>query len=84
VSGLSGTCAALSFTARGYRVVTDGNTEFTKGPCKRLSNGMQIDLAGERQQSGSVYARRIELERKGFRDARAAPAVGQRCNEVPN
>jgi Domain of unknown function (DUF5666) len=64
VSGLSGTCPALSFTARGNRVVTDGNTEFAKGPCKRLSNGMQIDLAGERQPSGIVYARRIELEKE--------------------
>jgi hypothetical protein len=64
VSGLSGTCPALSFTAGGNRVVTDGNTEFAKGPCKRLSNGMQIDLAGERQPSGIVYARRIELEKE--------------------
>jgi hypothetical protein len=64
VSGLSGTCPALSFTAGRYRVVTDGNTEFTKGPCKRLSNGMQIDLAGELQSSGTVYARRIELEKE--------------------
>ena len=63
MSGLSGTCPALSFTAGGYRVVTDDNTEFTKGPCKRLSNGMRIDLAGERQSSGTVYARRIELEK---------------------
>jgi len=64
VSGLSGTCPVLSFSAGGYRVVTDGNTDFTKGPCKRLSNGMQIDLAGERQPSGNVYARRIELEKE--------------------
>jgi Domain of unknown function (DUF5666) len=64
VSGLSGTCPALSFTAGRYVVVTDSNTEFTKGPCKRLSNGMQIDLAGELQSSGTVYARRIELEKE--------------------
>ena len=64
MSWLSGTCPALSFTAGGYRIVTDGNTEFTKGPCKRLSNGMKIDLAGERQSSGTVYARRIELEKE--------------------
>jgi hypothetical protein len=63
VSGLSGTCPALSFTAGGNRVVTDGNTEFTKGPCKRLSNGVEIDLTGERQQSGIVYALRIKLEK---------------------
>jgi Viral BACON domain/Domain of unknown function (DUF5666) len=62
VSGLSGTCPALTFTAGGYRVVTDSNTQFTKGPCKRVSNGMEIDLAGQRQPSGTVYARRIELE----------------------
>ena len=61
VSGLSGTCPALSFTAGRYGVVTDGNTNFTRGPCRRLRNGMQIDVAGERQPSGTVYARRIEL-----------------------
>ena len=64
MSGLSGTCPTLSFTAGRYRVVTDGNTEFTKGPCKRLSDGMQIDLAGELQSSGTVYARKIELEKE--------------------
>jgi Domain of unknown function (DUF5666) len=64
VSGLSGTCPALRFTAGGYGVVTDSNTEFTKGPCKRVSNGMEISLAGERQPSGSVSARRIELEKE--------------------
>ncbi|HYJ96213.1 MAG TPA: DUF5666 domain-containing protein [Vicinamibacterales bacterium] len=68
MSGLSGTCPALSFTAGGYRVVTDDNTEFTKGPCKRLSNGMRIDLAGERQ-SGTVYAHRIELEKEKEKDS---------------
>jgi hypothetical protein len=61
VSGLSGTCPALTFTAGGYDVVTDGNTVFTRGPCKRVSNGMEVDLAGERQPGGTVYARRIEL-----------------------
>jgi len=69
VSGLSGTCPALSFTAGGYRIVTDDNTEFTKGPCKRLSNGLRIDLAGERQSNGTVYAHRIELEKEKEKDS---------------
>jgi len=63
VSGLSGACPTLSFTVSGNRVNTDGDTKFTKGPCKKLTNGMGADVAGERRANGTVYATRVELEK---------------------
>jgi len=63
VSGLSGSCPALSFTISGNRVNTDDDTKFTKGPCKKLTNGMGADVVGERRANGTVYATRVELEK---------------------
>jgi hypothetical protein len=44
-------------------VDTDDDTKFTKGPCKRITNGIALDIAGERRTNGTVYAVRIELEK---------------------
>jgi hypothetical protein len=53
----------VSFTMGGYRVNTDDDTKFTKGPCKKLTNGVSADVVGERRGTGSVYAVRVELEK---------------------
>jgi hypothetical protein len=63
VTGLAGTCPSLTFTVSGYRVDTNDNTEFTRGPCKRISNGMVVAIIGDRRPDGTVYAVRIDLER---------------------
>ena len=63
VSDLSGSCPTLTFAVRGYRVDTNDDTKFTKGPCKRITDGISLDIVGERRPSGAVYAVRIELEK---------------------
>jgi hypothetical protein len=45
-------------------VDTNGSTEFAKGPCKRVANGMNVDIVGERRSNGTVYAQRVELEKE--------------------
>jgi hypothetical protein len=62
ISGLSGTCPTLSFTAGSYRVNTDDETKFTRGPCKKLTNGMSVGIVGEQQANKTVYALRVELD----------------------
>jgi hypothetical protein len=61
VSGLSGSCLALRFTAAGQTVVTDANTRFNMGSCSSLRNGMEVEIEGERQSSGNVLANRVRL-----------------------
>ncbi len=63
VSGLSGTCPTLAFTVGGNRVNTDDDTKFNKGPCKQVTNGMNVGITGERRANGTVYATRVELEK---------------------
>jgi len=60
---LSGTCPTLAFTVSGYRVTTDDDTKFTRGPCKKLTNGMEVGIVGERRSNGTVYALRVEVEK---------------------
>ena len=62
VSGLTGTCPALSFTVGGRLVQTDDGTQFTQGNCKHLENGMNIGVTGTLTTGGAVYATAVQLK----------------------
>jgi Domain of unknown function (DUF5666)/Putative binding domain, N-terminal len=62
VSGLSGTCPALTFTVRGRTVRTNGSTDFRGGSCSALRNGDNVDVRGTTQPDGSVLASRVDRE----------------------
>ena len=64
VSGLTGTCPALSFTVGGRLVQTDDGTQFTQGNCKHLENGMDIGVTGTLTTGGAVYATAVQLKGK--------------------
>lgn len=62
VSGLSGTCPAISFTAGGKTVSTSATTVFHKTTCAAVQNLTRVHVRGTLQTNGSVLARRVELE----------------------
>jgi hypothetical protein len=62
VGGLGGSCPSLSFTVRGQSVVTDGSTEFKKGNCRDIRNGVEVKVKGERRGSGPIRAERVEID----------------------
>ncbi|HWV93477.1 MAG TPA: DUF5666 domain-containing protein, partial [Vicinamibacterales bacterium] len=64
VSGLTGTCPALSLTVGGRLVHTDDGTQFTQGNCKHLENGMNIGVTGTLTTGGAVYATAVQLKGK--------------------
>jgi len=63
VDNVEGSCPALSFELRGYDVTTTSATEFSRGPCKDLKDGKDVNLWGEIQADGSVRATRIEFKK---------------------
>jgi hypothetical protein len=61
VSGVQGTCPALTFTLANHTVRTSSATEFTGGPCKDLKNDTRLSLRGTLQSDGSVTASRVSF-----------------------
>ena len=59
MSGLSGACPSLSFTAAGRAVATNASTEFDKTACSAFRNGDRVQVKGNTQSNGSVVARRL-------------------------
>lgn len=62
VSGLTGTCPALTFTVQNTRVTTSSTTAFDDTTCARVANGMRVEVKGARQTDGSVVASRVEAD----------------------
>ena len=63
VDDVDGSCPSLRFELRDRDVFTTSATEFSKGPCKDLRDGKDINLWGEIQANGSVRATRIEFKK---------------------
>ena len=61
VGSLSGSCPSLSFTVRGQAVITDGATDFKKGSCRDIRNGVEVKVKGERRGSGPIRAEKVEV-----------------------
>jgi hypothetical protein len=62
VSGLSGTCPAVTFTLNGATVRTTALTEFKDGGCSALQNGAKAEVKGLKQPDGSVTALVVGVE----------------------
>ncbi|HEY8551296.1 MAG TPA: DUF5666 domain-containing protein, partial [Vicinamibacterales bacterium] len=62
VSGLSGRCPTLRFTAAGVVVTTNEDTRFQGGglQCGELRNGMDVRVRGVGQPNGTVLAERVQ------------------------
>jgi len=61
VSGVTGTCPALSLTIDGKAVVTDDKTTFDGGTCEGLKTATQAAAGGVRQTNGSILAQRVRV-----------------------
>jgi hypothetical protein len=59
VSGLGGTCPALTFTVNSTRVSTNASTQFLKGTCGQLKNGTKVEVEGARLSDGSITAAKV-------------------------
>lgn len=64
VTALSGSCPALQFTVNGRLISTDGRTDFRRGSCSHVANGVEVEVDGRRRSDGSILAGRVTL----FRD----------------
>jgi hypothetical protein len=63
VAGLSGACPALRFAVAGSTITTSERTEFRKGPCKDVANGVEVEVRGSRRIDGTIAAERVELKK---------------------
>jgi hypothetical protein len=61
VSALSGTCPAISFTARNTSVTTTSATRFDDG-CSAVRDGRRVEVRGVRQPNGSIAATRVKID----------------------
>jgi hypothetical protein len=62
ISGLTGTCPALTFTVNGRTIMTTGSTRFDRGGCAAVQNGLRAEVEGTLQANGTVLATEIELD----------------------
>ena len=63
VAGLSGSCPAIRFTIDGIPIRTDSSTDFRRGNCADVRNGMSVRANGIFQSDGTILASRVELNR---------------------
>lgn len=63
VTNLSGGCPSVSFTLGNVVVRTTGGTDFRRGNCSHIVNGLQVEVVGTTQSDGSVLARIVTLDR---------------------
>ena len=62
ISGLSGKCPNVSFTAGGRAIVTDGSTNYPKKvKCGDVRNGQNVAGEGDVQANGAIKATRLEV-----------------------
>jgi len=62
ISGLSGTCPAITFTLAGKTVRATSSTHFKAITCSALANGTKVEVEGTTQPDGSVVAREIKKD----------------------
>ncbi len=65
VSGLTGTCPALSFKVGSTTVVTTAGTQFKGTACSALANGTSVQVEGTKASTGIVTATQVQSEGKG-------------------
>ena len=61
VSGLTGTCPAVSFVVAGTNVTTSAATRFEDGTCSGLRNDTRVEVEGTRM-NGVLVASKVEFD----------------------
>jgi hypothetical protein len=61
MSALSGKCPTVSFRVGSTLISVNGQTSYSDGKCKDLSNGKQVSLTGTLQVDGSALATLINV-----------------------
>jgi hypothetical protein len=59
---VSGTCPTLTFTVQTRTVYTTEQTMFSRGPCRDLQNGREVEVRGMLMSDNRVRADRIRFE----------------------
>lgn len=62
ISGLGGTCPAITFTLAGKTVRANSSTRFQNIACSAIANGARLEVEGTLQTDGSVLAKKIEKD----------------------
>lgn len=83
VSGLNGTCPALTFTIGTTRVATNGATVFRDGLCSAVVNGTLVEVKGRRQADGSLLAAGVEFEHEDEDETRVNGVVSGLSGTCP-
>ena len=63
ISGLSGRCPTVTFTAGGRTISVDRSTSFKDSKCDDLRNGRSVDGEGDLQSNGTIKATRISVDK---------------------
>lgn len=62
LSGLTGTCPAISFQVSTKTVTTNSSTEFKGASCSSLKNGDRVKVEGTKQSSGAILAKQVKKQ----------------------
>jgi hypothetical protein len=62
VSSVGGSCPSISMTVSGQRVETNSSTDFRRGSCRDIRQGVRVEVRGERIGSGPIQARDVRIE----------------------
>ena len=62
VSNLAGACPNWRFEVDGRIVFTTDQTDYSRGPCTRMRNGVELEIRGWLMSDGTVRADRIRYE----------------------
>jgi hypothetical protein len=62
VTALSGSCPLLRFEINGQVVLTTNVTTFNRGPCARMSNGVEVEVDGWLMSDNTIRADRVRFE----------------------
>jgi uncharacterized protein DUF5666 len=62
VSGLSNSCPGITFTIGSTKVTADQTTTYGRSSCSAIKNALKVEVAGVKQNDGSVLARRISID----------------------
>ena len=83
VSGLTGTCPAVSFKVATTTVTTTSTTVFRDGSCAELANGVTARVRGTRQADGSIKASHVFFEDNDTEGAHASGAIAGLSGTCP-
>ena len=61
VASLKGSCPRLQFSIGTVPISTSAQTDFSRGRCRDLRNGMRVDVTGLRAADGHIDASLVEL-----------------------